>query len=61
MPLQRIPGKYIPGQMSKATLEELGRMQSAFLEEITASEETANKARLAWPDYYRSPIVSRHS
>lgn len=56
---RRIEGKYVPGQMSKATVEELGRLQSHFLDEITASEETAQKARLAYPDYYkRGNIVS---
>ena len=51
MPVQRIPGKYIPGQMSKRTVEELGRMQSEFLKEITASPETDRKAREAYPDW----------
>ena len=53
MPYQRIKGKYIPGQMSKRTIEELGRMQSEFLDSITASEETSKKAREAYPDYYK--------
>ena len=53
MPVRRIPGKYIPGQMSARTIEELGRLQSEFLDSITASEETTKKAREAYPDYYK--------
>ena len=51
MPVQRIQGKYVPGQMSARTIEELGRMQSEFLDSITASEETSKKAREAYPDW----------
>lgn len=45
------PTKYGPGTMDRFTIETLGDLQSEFLNSITASEETAKKARLAWPDW----------
>ena len=51
MPVRRISGKYVPGQMGARTIEELGKLQSEFLKEITASPETNRKAREAYPDW----------
>ena len=44
----------IPGKVSLQYIEELGHLQTLFLRSITASDEKAEQARKAWPDWVKN-------